>query len=590
MLQASESVDWVVVGTEIEALQLEYTWIKEYEPRFNVRYRDDKSYPYLAVTIAEPVPRAFVTRGDKRRGVRYFGPYPQVWAIRESLDLLLRVFPIRTCSDAVFGRAKRSGRACLLGDIGKCSAPCVGRVTSAEHRTMVEEFSQFLAGRPTNQIRRLEQDMAMAVAELDYERAARRRDDLVAIRKVLERTTVVLKDDTFADVVALFEDDLEVAVQVFHVRAGAIRGQRGFVVEKVVELDSADLLESLLVQMYAHLARASGTSSDRLSDQIPREILVQTLPANSEVLALWLGERAGHRVDVRVPVRGAKAALMATVTENARQELARHKIARTGDLTKRGQALAQLQLNLGLAEAPLRIECIDVSNLQGTDVVASLVVFEDGLPRKSEYRRFIIKDVVGQDDVRSIAEVVTRRFRPEADDLAAPSGESARRPPRFAYQPQLLVIDGGRPQVAAGAAALALVGAEDVPIIGLAKRMEEVWLPGSDVPVIMSRSSEGLYLLQRIRDEAHRFAIAFHRQRRSNRMVASALDDVPGLGPKRRTALLSHFGSVAAIRSATADELAHVPGVGPALAQQIMQVLVGEPGGINVSTGEILDP
>jgi excinuclease ABC subunit C len=592
MVTCAAGVDWVVVASEVEALQLEYTWIKEFDPHFNVRYRDDKSYPYLAVTVSETYPRITVMRGAKRKGVRYFGPYPQAWAIRDTVDLLLRVFPARTCSVSVFRRAERSGRPCLLGDIGKCAAPCVGRVTAEEHREIVEDFCAFIAGRTSGHVKRLEKDMAAAAAELDYERAARRRDDVAALRRVMERTAVVLGDGANADVIGLAEDELEAAVQVFHVRAGSVRGQRGFVVEKVSDISTAELVEQLIIQLYGDEATTEPGGATGMEATVPPEVLVPVLPQNAKIVTEWLSERAGRMVNVRVPERGAKVALQATVTENARQDLVRHKISRTGDLTKRGQALAEIADALELPEAPLRIECIDISNLQGTDVVASLVVFEDGLPRRSDYRRFIIKDVEGQDDVRSVAEVVTRRFQHSAVEEVEESGPviTGRRPPRFAYPPQLLVIDGGRPQVAAAAAALNAVGVTGVPLVGLAKRLEEVWRPGEDSPLILSRTSEGLYLLQRIRDEAHRFAITFHRERRAKRAVASELDGIPGLGPKRRAALLKKFGSVPAIRRAAPSAIAALPGFGPALAHRVLVDLGPVATGVNVTTGEMLEP
>jgi excinuclease ABC subunit C len=604
MVTAASGVEWTVVANEVEALQLEYSWIKEYDPRYNVKYRDDKSYPYLAVTVGEEYPRITVMRGAKRPGVRYFGPYAHAWAIRETVDLLLRVFPARTCSAGVFRRAGQVGRPCLLGYIGKCSAPCVGRVSADEHREIVADFCAFVAGQTATFTRRLEREMRSAAAELDYEKAARLRDDLRALERATEKNAVVLGDGTDADVIALADDQLEAAVQVFHVRGGRVRGQRGFVVEKVEELDAPALVERLLQQLY-------GSES---GDAVPREVLVPTLPSDPGAARVWLGELRGSGVDLRVPRRGDKRALLETVARNASQSLALHKTRRAGDLTTRSRALQEVQEGLGLREAPLRIECIDVSNLQGTDVVASLVVFEDGLPRKSDYRRFAIKGVEGQDDVASIAEVVTRRFRryleerdsasdielgeadgqrPPVDAGALPRGidPDSGRPRRFAYPPQLLVVDGGPPQVAAAQRALDALGIDDVAVAGLAKRLEEVWLPGDADPVVLPRTSEGLYLLQRIRDEAHRFAIGYHRQRRSARATASVLDGVPGLGSARRTALLRHFGSVKRLRAASAEEGATVPGIGPTIAEAVVAALAGQAPpapAIDVTTGEIL--
>ncbi|MCA0435362.1 MAG: excinuclease ABC subunit UvrC [Austwickia sp.] len=604
MVRTGASVEWTVVATEVEALQLEYSWIKEFEPRFNVKYRDDKSYPYLAVTLGEEFPRAQVMRGAKRPGTRYFGPYAHAWAIRETLDQLLRVFPVRTCSKGVFHRAELSGRPCLLGYIDKCAAPCVGRVDAAEHRRIAEELCDFLGGTTGRFVKRLEQQMREAAAELDFETAARLRDDLGALEKALERSAVVLADATDADVFGMAGDELEVAVQVFHVRGGRVRGQRGWVSERE-SADDAELVQQLLMQVY-------GAES---AEGVPREVLVPTPPADADAVTALLSEVRGSRVSVRVPQRGDKRALAETVTRNAQQSLARHKVARAGDLTARGQALADLQEALGLAEAPLRIECFDVSHVQGTNVVASMVVFEDGLPRKSEYRRFVVRgdatDGGGAvDDLAAMHEVLTRRFRrhvagPDAGPVAGPDAAAAGgevpagidpdsgKPRRFAYAPQLVVVDGGLPQVTAAAAALEAVGVPDVALVGLAKRLEEVWLPGEQFPVILPRSSEALFLLQRVRDEAHRFAITFHRQRRSKAMTASALDAIPGLGPARKAALLKAFGSVKAMRAASAQELGSVPGIGPALAQTILDRLAAGvaqgTAAVNVMTGEIVD-
>jgi excinuclease ABC subunit C len=570
MVITAAGVDWVTVRTEVEALQLEYAWIKEYDPRFNVKYRDDKSYPYLAVTLHEEYPRLQVMRGAKRKGVRYFGPYSHAWAIRETLDLLLRVFPARTCSAGVFRRAGQIGRPCLLGDIGKCSAPCVGRVDAEQHRRIVDDFCDFMSGRADHLVRRLEKEMYEASAALEFERAARVRDDLAAVRRALEKQTVVLPDGTDADVVAFADDALEAAVQVFHVRGGRIRGQRGWVVEKTEELSTGDLVHHFCRQVY-------GESSD-----VPKELLVPELPADAAALADWLSERRGARVALRVPQRGDKKALLDTVARNAGEALTQHKLRRAGDLTARSQALEEIAEALGLETAPLRVECYDVSQIHGTDVVASMVVFEDGLPRKSEYRRFTIRG--DADDVAALSEVLRRRFgrylearaaTGEPDwDLRDPTTGKLR---KFAYPPQLVVIDGGAPQVNAAADVLTELGITDVAACGLAKRLEEVWLPHQEFPVILPRQSEGLYLLQRIRDEAHRFAITFHRQRRSKRMTASALDGIPGLGEVRRKALLRRFGSLKNLAVAGADEIAQVPGIGPRTAEAIVAALAPAP-------------
>ncbi|PZG21703.1 excinuclease ABC subunit C [Micromonospora craterilacus] len=629
MVTTAEAVDWVTVGTEVEALQLEYTWIKQYDPRFNVRYRDDKSYPYLAVTLDEEYPRLQVMRGAKRKGVRYFGPYSHAWAIRETLDLLLRVFPARTCSAGVFKRAGQVGRPCLLGYIGKCSAPCVGSVSAERHREIVDDFCDFMAGRTDTMVRKLEREMTEASAELEFERAARLRDDIAALRRAMEKQTVVLGDGTDADVVAFADDPLEAAVQVFHVRGGRVRGQRGWVVEKTEDLTTGDLVHHFCTQVYG---------GEHGEADVPRELLVPELPADADALADWLTTHRGSRVALRVPQRGDKRALLETVGRNATDALARHKLKRAGDLTTRSKALDEISEALDMRTAPLRIECFDISQIQGTDVVASMVVFEDGLPRKSEYRRFIIRGAT--DDLSAMSEVLRRRFARYLDargetgeagiesavDLAAPTDPAAAatsdgvgpgvngvgaagvegdgvegdgaggdeprigvlvdpttgRPRKFVYPPQLVVVDGGAPQVAAAAQALAELGIDDVALCGLAKRLEEVWLPDDEFPIILPRASEGLYLLQRVRDEAHRFAITFHRQRRSKRMTTSALDNVPGLGEVRRKALLRHFGSLKRLSSATVEEITEVPGVGRRTAEAILTALDAD--GKQVST------
>ena len=605
MVTTAASVEWTVVSTEVEALQLEYSWIKEFDPRFNVKYRDDKSYPYLAVTLGEQFPRAQVLRGAKRKGTRYFGPYAHAWAIRETLDLMLRVFPMRTCSSGVFKRAGQVGRPCLLGYIDKCSAPCVGRVSPEEHRAIAEDFCDFMAGNTTKFVKRLERRMQEASAALEFEQAARLRDDIGALNKALEKSAVVLGDGTDADVFALADDELEAAVQVFHVRGGRVRGQRGWVAEKDAE-SVPEIVEHLLQQVYG------GESGEG----VPREVLVPVLPPDLEAVVEWLTGLRGSQVQLRVPQRGDKRTLMETVRRNAEQSLARHKLARAGDLTARSQALQELQETLDLREAPLRIECFDVSHVQGTQVVASMVVFEDGLARKSEYRRFIVRGATEGgtvDDTAAMHEVLTRRFQryledrdqasdielgPDRDNGEPPGGVGERvdpdtgRPRRFAYPPNLVVVDGGLPQVNAARAALDALGVDDVAVVGLAKRLEEVWVPGQDFPVILPRTSEGLYLLQRVRDEAHRFAITFHRQRRSKAMTTSALDGIPGLGEAKRKALLRHFGSVKKIRAASVEDLQAVSGIGPALAgtiaAQLSQTSPAAPA-VNLMTGEVMD-
>lgn len=601
MVHTASQVEWTVVGSELEAIQLEYTWIKQHTPRFNIMYRDDKSYPYLAVTMNEKFPRVQVMRGDRRPGVKYFGPFHPAKAIRETVDTMLRVFPVRSCSAGVFRRAEASGRPCLLGYIDKCSAPCVGRISPEDHRRLAEEFCEVMAGRPGPHMRRIETEMKEAVAELRYEDAARHRDDLEALRRVFERNAVVLSEETEADIFAFAEDELEAAVQVFHVRQGRIRGQRGWVVEKVEETDAAGLVEQLLLQVY-------GSMED--TERIPREVLVPELPEDAEQLGAWLRQRRGAAVDLRVPRRGDKAALLGTVRENAQQALMLHKARRSSDLTTRSQALRELQEALDAPDALLRIECFDISHTSGTNVVASMVVMEDGLPKKKDYRRFSVRGDAARDDTSAMRDVITRRFSRYLDDqmrLDAPGGEPAvvaddgtatpdasdvpdasagsgpvedttvdREGSRFAYPPSLVVVDGGQPQVAAAREALDALGITELPVIGLAKRLEEVWLPDDDFPLVLPRSSQALYMLQRIRDEAHRFAISYHRSKRSREMTASALDEVPGLGPARRRAVVEHFGSVARIRQAGVEQIAEVPGIGEATARRILEHLADE--------------
>lgn len=594
MVTTAASVEWTVVTTEVEALQLEYNWIKEFDPRFNVRYRDDKSYPVLAVTLNEEFPRLHVYRGARRKGVRYFGPYAHAWALRETLDVLLRVFPARTCSRDVFRRQSRIGRPCLLGDIGKCSAPCVGRVTAEQHRQIVDDFCEFFAGRTDVMMRRLEKEMQEAAAELEFERAARLRDDLGALRRAMEKQAVVLGDGADADVVAFAQDDLEAAVQVFHVRGGRVRGQRGWVIEKVEATGTAGLVDQFLSQFYGDQATADepiGSSPEENSPEensaVPREVLVPELPDDAPAIAEWLSTLRGSRVQLRVPQRGDKRALMETVERNAKEAFVQHKLKRAGDLTARSAALQELQDQLGLDTAPLRIECVDISHIQGSDVVASLVVFEDGLPRKAEYRRFAIREAATQGDVASIAEVVRRRFYRMVNETA-PDGSKpgidpeTGKPKKFAYPPNLLVVDGAGPQANAAADVLTEMGIGDVAVIGLAKRLEEIWLPAEPEPVILPRTSEALYLLQRVRDEAHRFAITYHRQKRAKRMTTSALDDVPGLGETRKTALIKHFGSLKRLRAASIDEISGVPGVGRRTAEAVLAALARDKEGNDV--------
>jgi excinuclease ABC subunit C len=597
MVASGASVEWTVVRTEVEALQLEYSWIKEFDPRYNVKYRDDKSYPWLAVTVGDEFPRVMVGRGAKRKGTKYFGPYSHAWAIRETVDQLLRVFPMRSCSNGVFKRSGQIGRPCLLGYIDKCAAPCVGNISADDHRAIVDDFCDFIGGNTNAFIKRIRAEMYAASDALDFEKAARLRDDLGALEKALEKQAVVFGDGTSADVIALAEDPLEVAVQIFYVRGGRIRGQRGWVADRVDEGGTAELVEDFLLQLYGG---AEG-------DEIPREILVPQLPPDPETIEALLSDIRGSRVAIRMPQRGDKKRLQETVARNAGQALVMHKTKRASDLTARNQALEEIQVALGLDEVPLRIECYDVSNLQGTEVVASMVVFEDGLARKSEYRRFVIRgpegpeSAVGQNDVAHMHQVITRRFRRLLDEQARSTevaGENGPmlvdpetgRPRKFAYAPGLVVVDGGPPQVAAAQRALDELGIDDIPVCGLAKRLEEVWLPSREDPVILTRSSEALYLLQRVRDEAHRFAITHHRSRRSKSMVESLLDDVPGLGEVRRKTLLKHFGSLRKLRAATVEEIAMVPGIGDRTAIAIKAAVEQSSRktvSVNTATGEI---
>lgn len=556
MVTAAHSVDWVTVGTEVEALTLEYTWIKEHDPRFNVRYRDDKSYPYLSVSVGETFPRVAIVREAKRSGVRYFGPYAHAWAIRETLDQLTRVFPVRSCRDGVFARAVQQGRPCLLGYIDRCAAPCVGKVTENEYRRIVDDLCAFLGGSTQKYVRELQVEMKRAASEERYEDAAKLRDQLGALDRVLERNAVALADATDADFIAVIDDPLHVGVEVFHVRTGRVVGERSFIVEKAEDLELDGYVERIMQRLYG-----GGLTGDQSG--VPREILLNVMPSDVETVRTWLGNLRSGPVQLHVPKRGDKAQLLETALENASQALNRHKLKRSSDITARSAALAQLQADLGLAEPPFRIECIDISTLQGTDTVASVVVFEDALPVKNQYRTYKVR-TEGADDLTAVREIVERRFAPR-------DGEGGE--PRHRYPTSLLVIDGAAGQVRAAEEALATVGRSDLPVVGLAKRLEEVWTSEDPEPVILSRTSEGLFLLQRIRDEAHRVAITFHRKQRSQRSRGSALEAVPGLGPTRVKALLKAFGSMKALGAATPAEIAEVPGIGPVLAQTIHNAL-----------------
>ncbi len=560
MVETARDLQWTIVKSEFEALQLEFMWIKEFDPPFNVRLKDDKSYPYLAISLADEVPRVFITRNRELRGIKYFGPYTNAWALRETLDTLLKVYPVRSCSQGVYQRAKSSNRACLLGDIGKCAAPCVARVTPAEHLGLAKDLSDFMARGDSAHIEALRARMFDASATEQYELAAQLRDSADALETVLEKSSIVFTDQTDADVFAVADDELAAAVAMFKVRGGRIRGVRGWTVDKELERDASEVVEYVLQKLY----------SERDAD-IPREVLVPDLPEDSQSLTRWLSELRGSKVDLRVPSRGDKRALAETAGTNAKHALMLYKTRRTADFTARAEALSGIQRALQLENAPLRIECFDVSHLQGTNVVASMVVFEDGLPKKDHYRRFAIAETT--DDTDSIYQVLMRRLKYLVDpsqDEAKPEVEGT--PSRFAYRPGLLLIDGGQPQVNAAARALKDSGITGLAVVGIAKRLEELWLPGEPYPVILPRTSDELFLLQRIRDEAHRFAITFQKQKRKA-SIASELEEIEGLGEKRVKALLKHFGSAKRLRAATAAEISDVAGIGPILAQQISESL-----------------
>lgn len=579
MVTTASQVQWTVVTSDVEALTLEYTWIKEFDPRFNVKFRDDKSYPFLVVTMGNQVPRAMITRKERHKTDRSFGPYAHVWAIRETLDLLLRVFPVRTCTQGVYNRAERSGRPCLLGFIGKCAAPCVGNVSIEEHRALAENLVAFMDGNTGAFVRERRTKMKEAAAALDYEAAARYRDDLAALEKVMEKNSVVLADATDADLVALELDELEASVQVFHVRGGRIRGQRGWVAELLDDSSPAELMERALTQLY------EGTDT-----RAPHEILVTHMPSRPDEIRALLNRQS---IDIRVPQRGEKKALLETVSANAKEAMRLGKLRRTGDLTSRSKALEDLGEALDMEDAPLRIECFDISHSQGTNVVGSMVVFEDGLPRKSEYRRFSISGDAARDDTASMQDVLRRRLRHHLEQKEARANGDVVDPSatRFAYPPNLIIVDGGLPQVNAAKRVMDELGITDVALIGIAKRLEEVWLPDEDYPLILPRTSEALFLVQRLRDEAHRFAITFHRSKRGRSMHESVLDEIPGLGPSRRRALLDRFTTVDAIRKARVEDLEGVPGIGPALAANIHAALQSEERApaVNMTTGEILE-
>ena len=564
MMEAAETVEWMLASGEVDALMLEYNLIQRHRPRFNIRYRDDKSYPFLALTVGETWPRAQVMRGAKRKNVRYFGPYGHAWAIRDTLDALTRVFPVRTCTNSFFDSRARAGRPCLYYDIGRCSGPCVPSatgVTEESYRADVDALSDFLGGNTKPVIARLDREMREAAERQEYEQAAKLRDQLAAARRAMETQEMVLTQPEDLDVVGVAEDDLEAAFQVFFVRGGRVLGRRGWVVDRVEDLDRPELMASFVRQLYMERT------------EVPPRVLVPTPPADRDVLEAWLAARRGSKVSIGVPERGAKRKLMEVVNQNAAEAFHRHKLRRASDFGARSRALSELSDQLGLPQAPLRIECYDISNLGETDTVGSMVVFEDGLPKRSDYRKFEIKGVPGQDDFASMEEMLRRRFNRLIRERDEPVTSSKR---RFAYPPSLVVVDGGKGQLGVCSKVLADLGL-DIPHIGLAKRLEEVYFPGRPDPLLIPRASEALFVLQHIRDEAHRFAITYHRQKRAKRALVSPLDEVPGVGPARKKALLKRFGSLARMRDATADEIAGTPGIGPELAHAIHERLHGVP-------------
>ncbi len=587
MVWSAASVDWTIVKNEIEALQLEFTWIRSESPRFNVVFRDDKSYPYLAVSNKDKYPRLFITRKEKQKDVKYFGPYPHAWALRELYDLVQSSFPIRSCSAGVFNSAKRSGRPCLLGFIDKCAAPCVGKISESDHVQLTKELINFLSEDPSKLMATLTKEMESLSANEEFEKAARIRDRVSALEKISTTNTVVLPDQTDADIFGLYLEEIDAAVTLFLVRKGRILGARSWIVERPDESTAEEIMEKILLNHYL---------TEGLED-FPREVLVSYLPESINAVEEIISDRSGHRIEVRVPQRGEKKELHETVIRNSQDALNRYRLKRTSDLSTRTQALAQLQESLEMKDAPLRIECFDISNLQGTQMVASMVVFEDGVPKKSEYRRFEINlpENGTLDDTAAINQVLTRRLnrlKIESDLDKNETDEKLIK--KFAYKPQLIIVDGGKPQVSAAARALA---GFDITFCGIAKRLEEVWLPNQKDPIIFPRNSEAMYLIQRIRDEAHRFAITYHRSKRSKAMLESTLEDIPGLGQARARSLITHFGSVTKLRGASEEQIAQLPGIGSKLAKTIAEYL-GDTGmagkvpaasGIDMASGEILD-
>ena len=581
MVNTAVRVDWTLVKTEVEALQLEFTWIKQYSPDFNVQFKDDKSYPHLAIDLNSEFPRLFISRSKKSPGVRYFGPYSHAWALRSTFETLIKIYPVRTCSESNFKAAVRSKRQCLLGDIGKCAAPCVDWVSKDEHRKLANDLVNFLEKSPEEISNRIEDEMKTASAAEEFEKAAKLRDQLEAVNKAFESTDRFLNENIDADVLAIHEEITHAALSQFIITAGRITGSRSWIVDRANLLEDEGIISAMLGKIYAEI-------------KPPSEILVDHLPEDAKRLEQWLSEQRWKNVSLIQPQRGEKLELVQTVKRNAHQSLIQYLSKRANDAAVSGSALAEIAEQLELAELPLRIECFDISNIQGTSMVASMVVFEDGQPKKSDYRRFSISDEAGFDDTRAMHHVITRRFKRYLDekdiDIVEATAQGGQRP-KFAYPPQLVVVDGGKPQVNAAAKALRELGITDVALCGLAKRLEEVWLPNNSEPIIFPRHSEALYLLQKLRDEAHRFAINFHRSKRSKVMLESLLDEVPGLGEIRRKSLLTHFGSVTALKAATVDELASVPGIGGKMAQTIVEQIKNQdlPLNIDMQTGEILD-
>ena len=582
MVHEAVRVDWTIVSTELEALALEFSWIKQYQPKYNVQFKDDKSYPYLALSLNDEYPMIFITRKDKRPGLKYFGPYTNAWALRNTFDVLLKVFPVRSCSSSNFTRAQRSKRQCLLGDIGKCAAPCVGWISQEEHKKLAGRLNDFMESGMENILPKLHEEMDTAAANEEFERAARLRDQIESFEKAQKSTEGNFSDDLDGDFISIYHDGFHAAGSIFSMQRGSVKGSRSWIVDQEMVLEGQDELTALLYSIYGTGALA-----------VPRNIYISSDPADKEQLEQWLGQIGSTKVEIKVPQRGEKVELLSTVRRNAQYSLIQYLSKRATDAAVSGKALTEIEEHLNLGRTPLRIECFDISNISGTSVVASMVVFEDGMIKKSEYRRFIIDTSEGFDDTRAMHQVITRRLKRLLDDRKENEAEVAElggKPSRFAYPPQLIVVDGGQPQVNAAQRALDELGITDIALCGLAKRLEEVWIPGSKDPLILPRNSEGLYLLQRIRDEAHRFAITFHRSRRSKIMLESILDEIPQLGSARRASLLERFGSVAAIRKASVEEIAATPGIGGKIASVIESYLEGiSVQKVNTETGEISD-